>query len=313
MTFNTHTILEIFATLQAKLLTQRGVSFKVVNPDIFEHMYAGTEVVVKGVTYLYRGYKSYVDLAEQLGCKLLTPKLLDGSLVELSFKKLQSNDSFHRSTTMIKEEKYGINSPFFQLNKMEEPAFVLPLTQALKKAQITKKTRVLNLGINKGDEFALIERLLEQHSALSYVGIDHSDSIIDYAKKRFKGDNFTFYAHDINDLDRLNLGRFDFIMSIGTLQSPSINFKPFFQKLVQNYLTKEGSLVLGFPNCRWIDGEYIFGAKAPNYAYNEYTILYNDVQFCKKYLQQKKFRVTVTGKPYIFVTATPLKIRNQNE
>lgn len=77
--------------------------------------------------------------------------------------------------------------------------------------------------------------------------------------------------------------------------------------LVQNYLEDKGSVILGFPNCRWIDGEMIYGAKAPNYVYSELSILFNDVIFCKKYLQQKKYRVTITGKDYIFLTATSIK------
>ncbi|MGE4473070.1 MAG: methyltransferase, partial [Sulfuricurvum sp.] len=31
-----------------------------------------------------------------------------------------------------------------------------------------------------------------------------------------------------------------------------------------------------------------------------------DIYYCKKYLQQKKFRVTLTGKDYLFLTATKI-------
>jgi hypothetical protein len=34
--------------------------------------------------------------------------------------------------------------------------------------------------------------------------------------------------------------------------------------------------------------------------------LYKDVYFCKKYLQQKKFKVTLTGKEYVFLTANAI-------
>ncbi len=136
------------------------------------------------------------------------------------------------------------------------------------------------------------------------TGIDHSISAIEFAKKRFG--NAKFYAHDINKLDELSLERFDLIISIGTLQSPSINYKPFLMDLVQNYLTENGALILGFPNSRWIDHELIYGAVAPNYNYSEMSLLFNDVIFAKKYLQQKKFRVTITGREYIFLTATKI-------
>jgi hypothetical protein len=78
-------------------------------------------------------------------------------------------------------------------------------------------------------------------------------------------------------------------------------------QIVQNYLKKDGSMILGFPNCRWIDGEMVYGAKAKNYSFSEMSLLYKDVIFCKKYLQQKKFRVTITGKDYIFLTATSIR------
>ena len=51
-------------------------------------------------------------------------------------------------------------------------------------------------------------------------------------------------------------------------------------------------------------GELIYGAKVPNYEYSEMGVLYSDVIYCKKHLQQKKFRVTLTGKDYLFLTGT---------
>ncbi|MFA6630197.1 MAG: methyltransferase, partial [Sulfuricurvum sp.] len=104
----------------------------------------------------------------------------------------------------------------------------------------------------------------------------------------------------------LNLGRFDLIITIGTLQSSTLEFKSLFASLVQEYLSKEGAIILGFPNCRWMGGEMIYGAKAPNYPYSEMSILIKDIYYCKKYLQQKKFRVTLTGKDYLFLTATKI-------
>jgi trans-aconitate methyltransferase len=144
----------------------------------------------------------------------------------------------------------------------------------------------------------------EEFENLKLVGIDHSITAINEARNRFPTNNF--YASDINDIDELNLGKFDLIISIGTLQSPSINYKLFLMNLVQNYLGINGAIILGFPNSRWIGGELIYGAMAPNYNYSEMSLLYNDVIFAKKYLQQKKFRVTITGREYIFLTATKI-------
>jgi hypothetical protein len=164
------------------------------------------------------------------------------------------------------------------------------------------------LGINTGDEFDLIRQILpsEEYAKLELVGLDHSESAIRLAKERFSEENVKFYVHDINDLASLELGRFDLIITIGTLQSSGIDFKLFFMKLVQEYLAADGAMILGFPNCRWMGGEMIYGAKAPNYPYSEMSILVKDIYYCKKYLQQKKFRVTLTGKDYLFLTATKI-------
>jgi len=191
---------------------------------------------------------------------------------------------------------------------MEEPAFFYYYNQALENVKIENKTRILNLGINRGDEFEVIKNKVDTHTykKIQLVGIDHSQTAIEEAKRAFPNNNCTFYSEDINDIDKLHLEKFDLLISIGTLQSPSINFKPFFMKLVQEYLQKDAAIILGFPNSRWIGGEVRYGAQVPNYAMSELGQLFSDVMFCKKYLQQKKYRVTLTGKYYIFLTATKI-------
>jgi len=282
------------------------VAFEVLNPDSQEGAYAGKEIEIGKQNYIYRGYKAWTDLAELLFCRMLTPVIVDKDIISLSFEKLDLEDSFHKSEGA--QEKYGVDSPFFQIHKNEEPAFLLPYQHALKNVKIDKRRRVLDLGVNSGDEFELIRNIVddEAYKAIELTGIDHSASAVEFANRRFPEANVTFIDHDINKLDELQLGRFDLIISIGTFQSPGIEFKPFFMSLVQNYLSENGALILGFPNCRWMGGEMIYGAKVPNYAYSEMGMLYTDVIYCKKYLQQKKFRVTLTGKDYIFLTATKI-------
>ena len=307
MTFTYHTMQEMLPILQNRLETNSSVSFEVLNPDLGEG-YAGCLMRIEDKPYIYRGYKAWTDLAELLMCKMLTPKESSYPLVTLHFQKLETQNSFHLDTQSPKEEKYGAESHFFKINKMEEPAFLYYYNQALTNVNIEEKTRILNLGINRGDEFEVIKNKLDtnKYQNMEFVGIDHSKTAIEHAKTLFTEDNVQFYTEDINHLDTLNLGKFDLLISIGTLQSPSINFKPFFMSLVQNYLEKNGAIILGFPNSRWVGGEMIYGAKAPNYAMSEMSLLYNDVIFCKKYLQQHKYRVTLTGKQYVFLTATKI-------
>jgi len=143
----------------------------------------------------------------------------------------------------------------------------------------------------------------DEFASKELFGIDYSDSVIDYAKKEFDNSNVEFISHDINKLYELDIGKFDLIVSIGTLQSSNINFNERFMDIYQNYLEKDGAMILGFPNCRWINSEMVYGAKAPNYPFSELSLVLKDIYFCKKYMQQKKYRVTITGKDYLFMTA----------
>ena len=316
MKFTKETLQEILAELKQEIKSlQPGdvISFDVLDPDEGGR-YAGEKVVIEGNEYLYHGYKSWTDLAQLLHCKMLTPQSSTFPFITLHFEKLRT-DTFHDSGQEDKKEKYGTDSLFFHINKMEEPAFLYYYLQALGNVKVEEKKRILNLGINRGDEFQTIKAHLDNdiYQKIGFVGIDHSESAIAYAESLFPEENVTLLAEDINALESLGLGRFDLIVSIGTLQSPSINFKPFLMDLVQNYLEKErGALILGFPNCRWIGGEMLYGAKAPNYNMSELSLLFNDVIFAKKYLQQHKFRVTLTGKEYIFLTATSITPKTQD-
>jgi hypothetical protein len=306
MNFNTQTMQEILFILQSHLQTHEEVSFTVLNPDLSEG-YAGHKVLLGNSAYIYRGYKAWCDLAEILKCKILTPVKIDDIQIKLTFVKLKKS-SFHETLKNSIIEKYGMNSHFAHINKMEEPAFYYYYDQALENVNIENRTSILNLGINRADEFKIIQNKVKKNifKNMNFTGIDHSYSAINYAKTIFTQNNFKFYTEDINNIEHLKLGKFDLLISIGTLQSSTINFKPFLMKLVQEYLTKDAAVILGFPNSRWVGGEIIYGAKAPNYAMNEMSILFNDIIFAKKYLQQKKFRVTLTGKYYIFLTATKI-------
>lgn len=251
-------------------------------------------------------YKALVDLAQINYCKMLTPKALDENIIMARFEKLNLDKSFHNEDD--DKEKYGIDSTFGQINKTMQPAFLHYYIQALENVDINKRIRILNLGVNSGDEFEVIKKYASNFKNLEFVGIDYCPSAIKEAQDKFKDDdNIQLLEADINLLDDLNLEPFDLIISIGTLQSSNLNFKLLFQDIVQKYLKKDGAMILGFPNCRWVDGQMIYGAIPKNYNFPEMSILYNDAQWCKKYLQQKKFRVTLTGKDYIFLTATSIR------
>lgn len=247
------------------------------------------------------GYKAIVDAAQIYKFKMLTPKEIENETIQLSFIKLNEKSSFHKS--MASQEKYGVDSEFFKIDKIAQPSFLYHYTQALKFCNLDAKQSILNLGINKGDEFEVIYNILGSNATndKKLVGVDYSASIIEYASNKFP--DTQMYCGDINNLDALNLGKFDMIISIGTLQSSSINFNERFMSIYQNQLKKGGAIILGFPNCRWIDGEMVYGAVAPNYSFSEMSLVLKDIHFCKKYLQQKGYRVVITGKDYLFLSA----------
>ncbi len=309
LNFSNTPMRDIIFILKDKLQTLKEkeiVEFEVLNPDLCRSTYSGNIITIETSNFIYRGYKAWIDLAQSLHCRMLTPVTKSAHTVLLRYEKLNSDDSFHKSI-LDKEEKYGEGSIFSNIYKNEEPAFIQYYLQALQNVKVGERTRILNLGVNSGDEFEAIQHYSTHFSNLELVGIDYCTSAINAAKKKFEQyPNISFYTHDINDLGSLNLGKFDLIISIGTLQSSNLEFNPLFMSIVQNYLKRDGAMILGFPNCRWVDGEMIYGARVKNYSFSELGLLYKDVMFCKKYLQQKKFRVTVTGKDYIFITATSI-------
>ncbi|MEN4053144.1 MULTISPECIES: class I SAM-dependent methyltransferase [Sulfurimonas] len=308
MKLHTLHLFEIIETLTKVLNCKKPkeiIEFVVVNPDITTSTYNGTHIKIADEDVIYRGYKSWIDLAHALGCRMLTPKPVDENFILMRYEKL-TQDSFHASNA-DKEDKYGTESIFSQIYKNEEAGFLHYFTQALQNVKLSSHRRILNLGINSGDEFEIIKEMAKNFSELELVGIDYCASAIEAAKEKFeKDDNIELLCADINHLKELNLGEFDLIISIGTLQSSNLEYNKLLMSIVQNQLSKRGAMILAWPNCRWIDGEMIYGAKMKNYNFSEMSNLYKDVNFAKKYLQQKKFRVTITGKDYIFVTATSI-------
>ena len=306
----TKSMIQIVATLQervASIQAKEISAFKVLNPDLASSTYSGNTITINGEKCIYRSYKNWLDLSQQLHCKMLTPQPIDENFVLMRYKKLNADSSFHQVIT-DKEEKYGKASIFSYIHKNEEAGFIYYYLQALTNVKLEQRTRVLNLGVNSGDEFDSIFEQFDEVQHIEFVGIDYCQSAINAANEKYKYmPNVSFYQHDINDLATLDLGKFDLIISIGTLQSSNLEFNPLLMSIVQNQLKKDGAMILGFPNCRWIDGEMIYGARVKNYPFSEMGLLYKDVVFSKKYLQQKKFRVTITGKDYIFLTATSIR------
>jgi len=119
MIFSSQSMQEILPQLQKILETEETLRFTVINPDNSDG-HAGHKMTIENITYIYRGYKAWVDLAELLKCKMTTPKVLNDTEVELTFVKLKT-DSFHSDAK--DSEKYGSNSQFAKYKRWKNLHF----------------------------------------------------------------------------------------------------------------------------------------------------------------------------------------------
>lgn len=302
-TFTDEPLALVISTLEAQLGTLgtgERVTFFALDPDLGAGRFAGEPTEVGGVRYRHRPLRVWLELAERLGCRLHTPER-DGNLVKLSLSKL-GVASWHGENSMAESgDAYGQDSGFARVQKLEEPTFWLDYTEALERVALKPQSRVLSLGVGRGDELVPFETLFADYD-LSFVGIDHSASALGSARERFPDDNYRFIQADLGERG-LELGRFDLVVSIATFQSPGVQGHTLIREVVQHHLSEHGSLILALPNCRYRDGEISYGAKLKNFTQPELSLVVKDLAFYRKYLQQHRFRVFVTGKYYLFLTA----------
>jgi trans-aconitate methyltransferase len=205
-----------------------------------------------------------------------------------------------KATAAPAAERYGHGSRFARIDKLEDPGFLLDLADALARAELGPRPRVLDLGVNTGDELTVIQRAAPN---CDVVGIDHSASALATARDRFPA--YRFLEADLGALATLGLGTFDLVISLNTLQSPGVDDRAVLRQVVQHHLSPTGSVILGIPNSRYVDGELVYGARMKNFRQPELGLLVKDVAFYRKYLQQHHRQVFVTGKHYLLVTGIP--------
>ena len=290
-------MLELIAHLERELRAGASrIILPVLDPDLGSGRYAGERVEIDGVAYVHRPFRVWVDLAERLGLRLRTPRALAPPLIELVFEPLDRDRRLGREDAPG-EERYGAGSAFARISKLEDPGFVIDVGEALARAALPAGARILDLGVNTGDELALIQAFVP---GASFVGVDHSSSALAVARARFPAAHLV--EADLNTLPSLGLGRFDLVFSVGTLHSPGIDDRDVVRRIVQDHLAPGGAVILGFPNCRYVDGEVEYGTRMKNFRQPELGLLIKDVAFYRKYLQQHGRQVFVTGKNYVLVT-----------
>lgn len=281
-----------------------SVALEVPDPDLGRGRYAGERVGPQDAL-VHRSLRSWCDLAEAHGCRLLTPRPIDATHVQLRFERLGEEAPWHRDGQSAEggsaSERYGSASAFARVQKLEEPAFLLPLLEALGKLRLSAGGRVLVLGVNRGDEVDVFSWLPDL-PALSFVGIDHSQTAIAEARRRHGSARSRFLVADLNQLPA-ELGTFSLVLCIGTLQSPGVDDRALLRRLVQEHLEPDAALVLGFPNCRFKDGEVVYGARTVNLREPDLSLLVKDLGFYRRYLHQHRFRTFISGKYDLLLTA----------
>ncbi|MEZ4398756.1 MAG: class I SAM-dependent methyltransferase [Kofleriaceae bacterium] len=267
---------------------------RVVDPDLGGALPTGAAVAGGR----HRSLRVWVELADRLGLRLRGPRPDGAGRVQLGFEPRDAA----APPSPDPRERYGTASAFAGIAKSEEPGFLLDLADALDRADLPPRPRILELGINTGDAIALLGALRPDLTPV-VVGVDHSASALTAARARLAGVDVTLVEADLAQLPTLDLGRFDLVLAIGTLQSPGVDDRALLRHLIQARLTATGAVILGVPNCRYHGGELVPGARMRNFSQPELGLIVKDVAFYRKYLQQHDREVFVTGHHYWFVTA----------
>ena len=242
---------------------------------------------------IHRPYSVWYDAADRLECHLLTPVNL-GEQVELTFVKPQARASERDA------EKYDPDSEFGHVNKLEDPCFLEDMLEALKRINLKQGARVLSVGVNTGNELKLLEQVYPD-LPLEVIGLDLNSRALEVARERFP--QFTFLERDLNDLPFLELGKFDLIVCLSVLQSSGTDKDVVFRTLLREHLSSSGGIIIGLPNCRYVDGRVSYGARMRNFRKPDLSLLLADLALYRRHLQKHGFRVYVTGKYEVLLTA----------
>lgn len=302
--FRAEPLTEVLAHVEAAVAGGADVvELDVLDPDRGRGRYAGEPVEIDGVTYRHRPLRAWLDLADRLGLRLATPRSAAPPCVRLRLERLDPEARWQAEAPADVRERYGPASAYARIHKLEEPGFVVDLAAAFARVAAGPTARVLALGCNTGDELALLAArtpgLLEDGAL---VGVDHSEGALAVARARF-GPRHRFVTADLADLPALGLGRFELVLALGLLQSPGVDDRALLRRVVQDHLAPDGAVILGVPNCRYLDGELVHGARMKNFREPELGLVVKDLAFYRKYLQQHDREVFVTGQHYLLLTA----------
>ena len=302
LTVTNEPLLEVLRRLR-HALGEGPVHAKVLNPLYGQGLFAGEVCEVAGQSFRYRSLHVWIEVAERLGSVCAVHEISDHWMI-LKFSPLDASHSWHsQSLQSGAQEKYGVESTFSRISKFEQPSFLTAFFEALRFLRIPSGARILAVGVNHGEELNAIREFLEERTvrAAALIGIDHSESAIQRAKERYADTGMQFICADLLELERLQLGRFDLIVCINTLQSAAFDGHAVLQKWVKHHVTPRARLLLGLPNSRLVAHEVMYGAKMKNYPTSDLSLLVKDIAFYRRYLHQHQYQVRVLGKHTVFI------------
>lgn len=285
----------LLPALRRALAVAGEAVFTVPDPEVGLGLYAG-EVTPAG---RHRPWALWAEVADLLGAHLLTPERLEGGRVRVRLRAFAP-------TSEPDAGGYGAGSDWARVDKLEDPTFLLGFVEALRRVNPPPGGRVLSLGVNAGRELDALE-LAFPGRALDVVGVDIDDSALAAAQARHPA--FTFAHLDVTTLPAPALGTFDLIVALSLLQSPGIAQDVLLAALRRHHLTPTGGLILGFPNARYRGGTLSYGARMRNFGRPDLSLLTGDVTNSRRGLQKHGYKVFVTGRYEVLVTAIPAGAR----
>ncbi|ADY27091.1 Methyltransferase type 12 [Deinococcus proteolyticus MRP] len=278
----------LLPALRRALEERDEVGFSVPDPDLGLGLYAGET----GPAGRHRPWAVWTDLADLLDAHLLIGRREAGK-VRLTLRP--------RAGRLDTARDYSAGSEFARIDKLEDPVLLFTLVEALRRAAPPEGGRVLALGVGSGRELDALT-LAFPGRRLEVLGLDLDTSALAAAQVRHPG--FTFQQRDIGALPA-ELGRFDLVLALSVLQSRDVSLDGVLRTLHRSHLNPSGGLVLGFPNARYSGGEVSYGARLRNFARPDLSLLFADVAQARRYLHKHGFKVFVTGKHEVLVTAIP--------
>ena len=137
-----------------------------------------------------------------LRLRLATPRAAGEGRVRLVFTRLDPEARWEPAAGTEPTEKYGASSAYQRISKPEDPGFVLDMADALERIVLPAAPTILDLGVNTGDELALLQALRPELRAASLIGIDHSASAIAKARGPESEADVTVMSPDMPEMPR---------------------------------------------------------------------------------------------------------------